>query len=139
MVAHSKNITIDFTAPEKAFVQIDIDMIKTVIRNLLSNAIKYSYPGGEIQVQVRLQNDQVAIDFIDNGCGISEENKSKLLNVATHYTTFGTEHEEGSGLGLLLSNEFMTLNKGTLTFTSTEGSGTTFTITFPLCDESEKE
>ncbi|MDD2438158.1 MAG: hybrid sensor histidine kinase/response regulator [Massilibacteroides sp.] len=132
MVAYSKDVHISFQAPEKAIVRIDIDMIKTAIRNLLSNAIKYSYHEGKIEVIVRLQGDLVAVDIIDHGCGIREENKSKLLNVATHYTTFGTDHEEGSGLGLLLAKEFLSLNNGQLKFVSREGLGTTFTIVLPL-------
>ena len=134
-VAHTKNISISFNAPAKAIVQIDIDMIKTVIRNLLSNAIKYSYSGGTIEVEIRLEQESVFVDIIDHGCGINEENKLKLLNVKTHVTTFGTNHEDGSGLGLLLASEFLELNNGSLSFVSQEGSGSIFSIQLPLYKE----
>lgn len=134
-IAYSKNISISFNTPVKAEVKIDIDMLKTAIRNLLSNAIKYSYSGGSIDVEMRLDQNSVYVDITDHGCGISEENKLKLLNVKTHITTFGTNNEDGSGLGLLVANEFLELNNGTLSFVSQEDSGSTFTIQLPLYKE----
>lgn len=130
-VAKQKNIVISLKAPQKMYVTIDIDMIKTVIRNILNNAIKYSYAGGTIEIAIYEQDQQAVIDVQDHGCGISEENQSKLLAIKTHYSTFGTNHEEGSGLGLLLANDFLTLNKGKLSFVSKEGVGSTFTVKLP--------
>lgn len=132
VVGCSKNVSISFKTAPEMLVQIDIDMLKTVIRNLLSNAIKYSYPGGHIEVEMRLDGHQVILDITDHGCGINEENKLKLLNVKTHITTFGTNHEDGSGLGLLLAKEFVTLNNGNLYFVSEEGVGSTFSVKLPL-------
>lgn len=132
IIASSKNITITFKAPEEALVEIDIDMLKTVVRNLLSNAIKYSYPDGVIDVEMKLIDDHVILDVIDHGCGIGEDNKAKLLNVKTHVTTFGTNREEGSGLGLLLVKEFLKFNNGKLDFVSDEGIGSTFTVDLPI-------
>lgn len=134
VVGHSKNILISFHSSGEATVQIDIDMLKTVIRNLLSNAIKYSYPGGIVEVEMHIDDNRfVIVDITDHGCGIQNENKQKLLNVKTHITTFGTNQEEGSGLGLLLAKEFVQLNKGELYFVSEEGSGSTFFVKLPLC------
>ncbi|MDD2611945.1 MAG: ATP-binding protein, partial [Bacteroidales bacterium] len=67
----------------------------------------------------------------DEGCGISEEAQKKLLNIETHFSTFGTNNEEGSGLGLLLCQDFVIKNGGRLWFTSKEGVGTTFNFSIP--------
>lgn len=133
MVAATKQIKINFQSSpaEETEVRVDIDMIKTAIRNLLSNAIKFSYSGSEIDVAVKSKGREVYFTVIDYGCGIKQEEQHKLLDVATHYTTFGTEHESGSGLGLLLVMEFMKLNNGRLFFTSKEGEGSTFSFVLP--------
>lgn len=128
MVAATKKIKINFQSSpvEETEVWVDIDMIKTAIRNLISNAIKFSYSGSEIDVVVESKETEVIFSVTDHGCGIKEENQHKLLDTAIHYTTFGTEHESGSGLGLLLVNEFMKLNNGRLFFESKEGEGSIF-------------
>lgn len=133
MIAENKNIKINFISPDnkETDVFVDIDMIKTAIRNLLSNAIKFSYRGSEIDVVIEKGKDEVILRVIDRGCGISEESLCKLMNVETHYTTYGTANESGSGLGLLLVNEFMKLNYGRLFFSSIAGKGSTFGFSLP--------
>ena len=106
-------------------------MIKSCIRNLLSNAIKFSYEGGVVKVRLHESEDSYILSVADNGCGISKTNQQKLLNVGTHYTSYGTAQEEGSGLGLLLTVEFVNRNKGKLWFESKEGEGSTFFISLP--------
>jgi two-component system sensor histidine kinase/response regulator len=133
ILAAPKNISIRLTssAIEETEVHVDIDMIKTVMRNLISNAIKYSYRDSEIDLVVESDKDNILFKVIDRGCGVSEEDQYKLLNIATHFTTFGTEHESGSGLGLLLVNEFLKLNNGSLFFQSKEKEGSTFGFVLP--------
>lgn len=133
MIADTKRIKINFQSSpvEDTKIFVDIDMIKTAIRNLLSNAIKFSYSGSEVDVVVESKETEVFFSVIDRGCGISQVDQGKLLDVATHHTTFGTEHESGSGLGLLLVNEFMKLNNGRVFFRSKEGEGSTFGFVLP--------
>lgn len=110
-------------------------MIKSCIRNLISNALKFSYSGGLVKVRLKESNDDYIVSVSDNGCGISENDQLKLLNISTHYTSYGTAQEEGSGLGLLLVAEFMNKNKGKLWFESEEGVGSTFFISLPKYKE----
>lgn len=131
MVADLKQIKIKFQSPEQVDVYADIDMIKTVIRNLLSNALKFSNPGSEVLVQVEDEDDRVLVSVKDYGCGIKEEDQGKLLHLDTHYTTFGTKNEEGSGLGLLLCQDFIQKNGGELWFTSNVGEGSIFGFYIP--------
>lgn len=105
MVAGLKKITIREEKPEKLPVCIDIDMLKTIIRNLLSNAIKFSNENSEVLVKMEEQGDTVVVSVKDSGCGIDEEGQKKLLHTDTHFSTFGTNNEEGSGLGLLLCQD----------------------------------
>ncbi len=134
MIAANKHIKLNFISAnsEETDVFVDIDMIKTSIRNLLSNAIKFSYSGSEIDVVIEKTQNEVILRVIDYGCGISEEALSKLMNVETHSTTYGTDNESGSGLGLLLVNEFMKLNHGRMFFTSKDGEGSTFGFALPV-------
>ena len=132
MVAELKKISIRLETPSKLEVYADIDMIKTVIRNLLSNAIKFSHEETEILVTVQEQEGMAVVSVKDSGCGIDEENQKKLLHTDTHFSTFGTNNEEGSGLGLLLCQDFVIKNGGRLWFTSAKGEGSTFSFSIPL-------
>ena len=131
MVAELKNIKLHFDAPSILEVNADIDMIKTIIRNLLSNAIKFSKENSDIYITVTKEDNNVVVSVKDNGCGIDIEDQKKLLHTDTHYSTFGTNNEEGSGLGLLLCQDFATKNNGKLWFTSTKGEGSTFSFSVP--------
>lgn len=132
MVAELKKISIRLETPSKLEVYADIDMIKTVIRNLLSNAINFSNEETEILVTVQEQEGMAVVSVKDSGCGIDEENQKKLLHTDTHFSTFGTNNEEGSGLGLLLCQDFVIKNGGRLWFTSAKGEGSTFSFSIPL-------
>lgn len=132
MVAGLKKITIKFEAPSHVDVYADIDMVKTVVRNLMSNAIKFSNPNSEIIVRVEINRGRAEVHVIDYGCGIAEEDQEKLLHTDTHFSTFGTDNEEGSGLGLLLCHDFAQKNGGELWFTSKQGEGSTFSFSIPL-------
>ena len=126
-IAGSKSISLKLdSAVESVHVTVDIEMIKSVVRNLISNAIKFSHKDTAVVVHVRVQevadenrteagNDkEVLVTVSDSGCGIKKEDQEKLLNEATHFTTFGTDSEEGSGLGLLLCKDFVSKNHGRL-------------------------
>lgn len=138
-IAESKSISLALeNSIESVEVVVDIEMIKSVVRNLISNAIKFSHKDTTIvaRVEIRLkENDvdkEVVVTVSDKGCGIKEEDQSKLLNEATHFTTFGTNSEEGSGLGLLLCKDFVTKNHGQLWFTSKPGVGSDFCFSLPI-------
>ena len=129
VVAQVKNIEVEYEIPGTITVSCDVDMVKTIMRNLMSNAIKYSQEGGKIVVSVNETPTHAAISVRDNGIGIKEEDIPKLLNPDTHYTTYGTKNEEGSGLGLQLVQDLTHRNGGELTIESKEGEGSTFTFT----------
>ena len=144
-IAESKSISLELNSKvEFSNVIVDIEMIKSVVRNLISNAIKFSHKDTVVMVHVKIQDvadenktgegngKEVLVTVSDRGCGIKKEDQGKLLNEATHFTTFGTNSEEGSGLGLLLCKDFVSKNHGRLWFTSEEGVGSNFNFTIPI-------
>lgn len=130
-VAKLKNITINVKGSTDNIARIDIDMAKTALRNLLSNAIKFSYDNSVVELEIVEEPGRVIIHVKDHGAGITLENQKKLFKAESHFTSYGTDNEEGSGLGLLLCNEFVKRNGGTLSFVSQEGVGSTFSFDIP--------
>lgn len=130
-VAKLKNITINLHGTTARTARLDIDMIKTALRNIMSNAIKFSYDNSTVDVSVKEEEARVVIEVKDQGAGINPEKQKLLFKTDTHFTSFGTGNEEGSGLGLLLCNEFVKRNGGTLWFTSEEGKGSVFSFDIP--------
>ncbi len=132
LVAGEKNIKLVFNVKDKIEVYSDIDMVKTIVRNLLSNAIKFSYPDSDIVVDVKKVDKMAVVSVKDSGKGMSEDDHKKLFNSDTHFSKYGTNNEEGSGLGLLLCKDFAEKNGGRLWLESKEGEGSTFYFTTPL-------
>ena len=132
MVASLKKIRIREMKPEKMMVNVEIDRLNTVGRNLCSNAIKFSKENLDVLVKMEEVDGMAVVSVQDYGCGISEEGQKKLLHTDTHFSTFGTNNEEGSGLGLLLCKDFVVKNGGKLWFTSKEGEGSIFSFSIPV-------
>lgn len=130
--AENKNIDVVLRGNTSAMVLSDVDMTKTVLGNLISNAIKFSHRGDTVSIAVDDSDDDfVTVSVKDSGCGIKAEDRDKLLVIETHFSTAGTDNEEGSGLGLLLCVDFARKNGGELWFDSVFGEGSTFYFTLP--------
>lgn len=114
---------------------VDEDMMKTVVRNLISNAMKFCFEGGEIHIASVQEGDFIHVSVKDNGKGIKKEDQAKVLDEDTHFTTFGTNNEKGSGLGLMLCKDFVMQHDGKLWFESEEGKGTTFHFTMKVFNQ----
>ncbi len=126
-VAKQKGINLVVEGLDKKLVgSVDIDMLKTIVRNLISNALKFSYQGGTVTISSTTEEDFVIVSVKDTGKGIKKEDQDKLLKQNTHFTTYGTDNEKGSGLGLMLTKDFVELHDGKIWFESEEGKGTTF-------------
>ena len=134
LVSSSKNIELIFDSNEEINVRGDIDIVKTITRNLLSNAIKFSFSGSKIIIEVKKIDNMAVVSVKDFGKGMSQEEQQKLFNSETHFSKYGTNNEEGSGLGLLLCKDFATKNRGDLWLQSEEGKGSTFFFSVPLKD-----
>jgi len=136
--AQKKQITLTNTAEQKIFVLADFNMVDTIIRNLMSNAIKFTEPGGEVSISVDEQERFVEVSVADTGIGIEEQYIPTLFRIDTRYKRLGTADEEGSGLGLILCQEFVDKHQGGIRVESRVGAGTTFRFTLPKMSDEER-
>jgi len=131
-MAKRKNITIKYSFSNKLMVTADKNMIKTILRNLISNAIKFTHINGEVEINASIENNQVKISVSDNGIGITKESMTKLFRIDTNHSTYGTENEKGTGLGLILCKEFIDKHHGNIWVESEPHIGSHFIFTLPI-------
>ena len=129
--ASNKGLEIDTCINTDLKVFADANMFETIVRNLLMNSIKFTKPGGKITVEAEEAGDKVHTVVTDTGIGMNEKAIEKLFKVEENKSTPGTSGEAGTGLGLILCKEFITINKGDITVESELGKGSTFTIILP--------
>ncbi len=110
-----------------------------VIQNLVSNALKFTPESGNIKVSLNVENDFFEVSVSDTGVGINEEDQKKLFRLDEHFSTYGTNNEKGSGLGLLLCKEFVEKNNGKVWVKSEQGRGSVFTFSLPCINEVDYE
>ncbi len=109
----------------------DPQMIDTVLRNIISNSIKFTPANGSIRVSSEDTGDTIALTIHDTGIGMSREQIEGIYSMEKQKGSRGTAGEEGTRLGLVVSREFMEINKGSITIDSTPGKGSTFTLFCP--------
>ncbi|MGE5364784.1 MAG: PAS domain-containing sensor histidine kinase [Bacteroidota bacterium] len=118
------------------YVFADEEMLNSVIQNLITNAIKFTPRGGKITISESLGDTGfVQISVTDTGIGMTQSALNNLFSLEHISSTSGTEKEAGSGLGLLLTKEFIEKNGGSISVNSTPGQGSTFSFTVPLIDD----
>lgn len=132
LTAKNKNISLDCFSNGEIFVFADRNMLNAILRNLISNAIKFTNENGKITINAEKNNLNVTITVADNGVGISDESLSKLFNISEIISTKGTANETGTGIGLLLSKEFVENHSGKIWAESEFGIGSKFIFTLPL-------
>lgn len=126
-----KKIDITIENNTKFSAYIDQRMVSSIIRNLLNNAIKFTPKEGKIAIRIDEDDNGIVWSISDNGVGMDETQVKKLTEENHLESTFGTNNEKGSGLGLMICHDFITKNKGTWEIQSRQGEGTTFTLHFP--------
>lgn len=121
-----KDISISTEIKGSPEAYADHNMVNLVMRNLMSNAIKFTPNGGAIVIRAFDTGEYVTIEVEDTGIGISASDLPRLFNPVDHVSTYGTNHEKGSGLGLLLCKEFVEINGGDICVHSCSGKGSCF-------------
>ena len=127
--AHKDGVRVTYEEPEMLpFVYGDKSRIRQVFINIIDNAIKYSEKDGLVEITAEARGDEeVIVTVKDHGCGIKE---SDLPKIKTKF--YKPNHtKRGSGIGLAVADEIVTMHGGTLTIHSQEGVGTTVIITLP--------
>lgn len=129
--ATEKNIKLFYESEGDFFAYADRNMINFVLNNLIHNAIKYTSSGGDIILSVKDTDDETEITVYDTGIGINKDDIPKIFDPNSFYSTRGTGGETGSGIGLIICNEFVTRNKGELWVESMQGIGSDFKFKLP--------
>jgi signal transduction histidine kinase/response regulator of citrate/malate metabolism len=112
-------------------VYSDQDKVKQILLNLLSNAAKFTHQG-QIVITAGCQDEMLVLAVSDTGIGMSAEVLTRVFEEFQQADSSTTRQYGGTGLGLSISYKLAQLLGGNLTATSTEGEGTTFTLTLPL-------
>ena len=130
----SKNQTVSFVCSEEHFECLfDTDVVDKIIYNLLSNASKYNRSSGSITLTLDLINDHTSarLTVTDTGYGMTEQQLTNIFSrfyegEHRHFNTYGT------GIGLSLTHDLVTLHHGSISVNSTKDVGTTFTVILPV-------
>lgn len=132
LVALQKEITLMHTITEPYKIKVDPAHLSLILRNTISNSLKFTNIGGSIIISAsRPSPDRVKICIMDNGIGIHSDKIDTIFNPQLHYSTYGTQNEKGTGLGLMLCKEYAEQNGGSITIESSEGQGTKVCVSLP--------
>lgn len=128
--AENKGIVIELRVDASVVVCADNHSLRIILSNLLNNAIKFT-ADGVIIITVEEEPRTTIIHVSDSGIGIPKGALKDLFTNKRFETTFGTNNEKGTGLGLGLCAELVQKNGGTIRVSSDEGVGTTFSVSLP--------
>ncbi|CAN3128099.1 SpoIIE family protein phosphatase [Mycobacterium sp. smrl_JER01] len=118
-------------APLGEAVFLDRDMWEKVIFNLLSNALKFTFDG-TVSVRVRREGHHAVVTVVDTGTGVPADEMPRLFERFHRIENARARSNEGSGIGLALVKELISLHGGSIDAVSAEGRGTAFTIRLPF-------
>jgi signal transduction histidine kinase len=130
--ASKKQIKVIDNTSEQDLVKADKNHIEFIFRNLISNAIKFSNNNSTVEINstYNKKENNIVYAIKDFGKGISKEQQQQFL-LSTIKVSYGTGGEKGTGLGLLLTKEFIKANNGKIWIESEIDKGTTFYISLP--------
>lgn len=127
----SKSLTIHNQIPDDFQLWVDPKLTENALLNIINNAVKFTPPGGKIKLFAELTDNHGIIRIQDNGIGIPENKIDKLFEIDSDYKRPGTDGEPGTGLGLILCAEYITLMNGQIWVESNPGKGSTFSVRLP--------
>jgi PAS domain S-box-containing protein len=132
-IAKPQNINIEMRLPPKNYCLLSDSLrLRQIFLNLLSNAVKYNIPNGTVYFYCELLKDErIRIVVRDTGIGIA---KADLGNLFQPFNRLGQEFgkQQGTGIGLVVTQRLVHLLSGNIGVDSEEGKGTTFWVDFPL-------
>ncbi|WP_159523240.1 ATP-binding protein [Sunxiuqinia indica] len=129
-IAEQKSIDLNSEVSDGVFVFADQNMVDLIIRNLLSNALKFTPKEGKIWVRVQPKDDEFyEVSITDTGVGIKKDDIPRIFDGNDLLSTYGTNNEKGSGLGLILCKEFVEINGGNIQVQSVVDKGSKFSFT----------
>jgi signal transduction histidine kinase len=117
---------------QKVQVIADHDQLNQVWTNILSNAIKFSENNGVIHVRMERDVRNVTVQISDQGIGIPLEDQKRIFERFFKADRSHSRKYDGSGMGLAIVKQIISLHKGDITVESKMGQGTTFIVTLPI-------
>jgi signal transduction histidine kinase len=126
VVASEKRIKIVWNTNADEEVSADLNMLSTVLRNLISNSIKFSEYGKTVCISNQKEGNDMRFCVQDTGVGMTGSQVNKLFKIESNFSTSGTNNEQGTGLGLIISKEFIELHNGGIWVESDLGEGSKF-------------
>ncbi|MDI9873643.1 substrate-binding domain-containing protein [Flectobacillus rivi] len=135
--AKSQQIDLQFICPFKTLpFSFDAEKLDKVFFNIISNAFKYTPDGGAIHISLLKNVEKLEVLISDNGIGMTQEEKERAFDL---FYRGNQNISLGTGLGLALSREFLTLHQGEIEVESQKGKGTTFKIILPILASEDTE
>ncbi len=131
-LAQQKKITLDMP-PDGSHLSVFIDplLLHAIIDPVAQNAVVYTPEGGTVTVRVEAEDSYVVVRVADTGVGIAPKDRKRIFGKFFRGPGAALLSPDGNGLGLYLSRQILRKLGGTISFTSQEGRGTTFTLKFP--------
>lgn len=134
-----KHIKIQKTyQPDLPLLSVDTKLFTIIMQNLISNALKYSKLDGTIDIKMFYNPTEFLISVTDDGYGIPKNQQDKIFTKLFRADNARSVVPEGSGLGLYIVKQIITVSGGKIWFTSEENKGTIFSLAFPISGMQQK-
>jgi len=130
--AHEKKIIVNLSGESNLKLTVDQAHLRQILLNLTLNSIEAMPEGGHLNLRVYRDNGDAILVVSDDGFGIDEDAKPKILR------PFFTTRSDGSGLGLSITKQLVEANGGTIAIESETDVGTTVTLSFPIAIQKQK-
>jgi len=133
-LAQEKQLKISLSVDKEiGVIETDTGKLRQILFNLLSNAIKFTPQGGKVDVTAkRLSKQQFAVTVSDTGPGIAEKDREAIFDKFRQLDGSVTREHSGTGLGLTIVKELVTILSGTISVEAADSGGTAFTVTLPM-------
>jgi signal transduction histidine kinase len=129
-IAQNKRINVVVDCNMKS-MKADANLLNIVLLNLVVNAIKFSNENSKVFVRIKKLSNNILFEVQDEGVGMNETEVKKLFKLETSFSKQGTNKESGTGLGLIICQEFVNLHNGRIWVESELGLGTSFFFEIP--------
>ena len=131
-LAVEKKISLSLNSDvQRLTFQSDYEKLEAIVFNLLFNAVKFTSIGG-VSIHVKFENNMLDMVVSDTGCGIPASIGERLFDKYYHLSATNLQLPQGFGVGLWQVKSLTELLGGTISYISTEGRGTSFTVCLPI-------
>jgi signal transduction histidine kinase len=131
-LAREKGIEMNAAVAQGVTVNCDVMKLTQVCYNLMDNAIKYTGRGGEVRIELVRRYKKAVVRVTDTGIGIPKEDQLHIFDRFYRVDKARSRETGGTGLGLSIVKQVVLLHGGSISVTSEEEKGSTFTVELPL-------